>query len=176
MTRRPRKLENNVFVLNTPERILLKPGETQIIKMKIKIHLSKNSVGCCTLLQTFSVNVLKLLNSQHISRETNTANLCQPVDLPWYLTLEIFNQNINTIFQINKKQELGFFHILNDGVEEIRYIYKKNTKNTIVYTFNIKLDNCNPLDAESCLHIETIQLTLDSNQLTDFSIRRQLSV
>ena len=66
MTRRPRKLEYNVFVLYTPERILLKPGETQIIKMKIKIHLPKNSVGCCTLLQTFSVNVLKLLNCQHI--------------------------------------------------------------------------------------------------------------
>ena len=73
-TRRPRRLENNVFVLYTPEKIRLKPGETQIIKTKIKIHLPKNLVGCCTLLQAFSVNGLKLLNSQHISAETNTAN------------------------------------------------------------------------------------------------------
>ena len=124
-TRRPRWLENNIFILYTPERIRLKPGETQIIKMKIKIHLMKNSVGCCTLFQTFSVRGLKLLNSQHISAETSTANLCQPVDLPWYLTLEIFNQNRNTIFQINQRQELGFFHILNDGSEEIKHIYKK---------------------------------------------------
>ena len=35
--------------------------------MKIKIRLQKNLVGCCTLLQTFPDNGIKLLNSQHIS-------------------------------------------------------------------------------------------------------------
>ena len=35
--------------------------------------------------------------------------------LPWILTLEIFNRNMKTIFQLKKKQEIRFFVILNDG-------------------------------------------------------------
>ena len=74
-TRKPRKLENNVFVIYTPEKIKLEPGEIKPINTKVKIHLSKNLVGCCTLLKTFSDNQIKLLNSQHISMETNVLNL-----------------------------------------------------------------------------------------------------
>ena len=122
---RPKRLENNVFVLYTPERVRLKPGEIKTIKTKVKMRLPKNLIGCCTLLKTFSDDGIKLVNSQHISSESNTTNLSQPADLPWYLTLKIFNQNMNTIFQLNKKQEVGFFHIVNDGGKEIRHIYKK---------------------------------------------------
>ena len=123
--RRPRRLQNNVFVLYAPERIRLRPSEVKQIDMKIKLRLPSELVGCCTLLQTFSDNGIKLLNSQHISSESNIASANQPVDLPWSLTLEVFNRNMNTFFQVNKKQELGFFHILNDRGEEIRHIYKK---------------------------------------------------
>ena len=93
--------------------------------MKIKIRLPSHLVGCCTLLQTFSDNEIKLLNSQHISSESNTASSNQPVDIPWSLTLEVFNRNLNSIFQLNKRQEMGFFHILNDRGEKIKYVYKK---------------------------------------------------
>ena len=82
--------------------------------------MQKNIVGSCTLLQTFNENGIKLLNSQHISSE---ANICinqnypdqQRDNLlpPWILTLEIFNRNMNTIFQLKKNQEIGFFVILN---------------------------------------------------------------
>ena len=108
-TRRPMRLQNNVFVLYTPEKVTIRPREIKTIKTKLKIRLSKNLVGCCVLLRTFSGNGIKLLNSQHISTETNFASSNQPVDLPWYLTLEIFNENMNTVFQLNKKQEMGFF-------------------------------------------------------------------
>ena len=94
--------------------------------------MQKNIVGSCTLLQTFNENGIKLLNSQHISSE---ANICinqncpdqQRDDLlpPWILTLEIFHRNMNTIFQLKKKQEIGSFVILNNGGEEIRHRYKK---------------------------------------------------
>ena len=93
--------------------------------MKIKVRLPSGLVGCCTLLQTFSDNGIKLLNSQHILSESNTVSLNQPVDLSWSLTLEVFNRNLNTIFQLSKRQEMGFFHIFNDRGEEIKHAYKK---------------------------------------------------
>ena len=49
-TRRPRRLENNVFVLYAPERIRLQPGEVKNISMKLKIRLQKNIIGCCKLI------------------------------------------------------------------------------------------------------------------------------
>ena len=74
--------------------------------------MQKNIVGPCTLLITFNENGIKLLNSQHISSE---ANICinqnypdqQRDNLlpPWILTLEIFNRNMNTIFQLKKKNK-----------------------------------------------------------------------
>ena len=36
ITRRPKRLENNVFILYAPERILLQPGEVKEINMKLK--------------------------------------------------------------------------------------------------------------------------------------------
>ena len=100
--------------------------------MKLKIRMQKSIVGSCTLLQTFDENGIKLLNSQHISSEANIAiNQNYPdqqrddLPPPWILTLEIFNRNMKTIFQLKKNQEIGFFVILNNGAEEIRHRYKK---------------------------------------------------
>ena len=94
--------------------------------------MQKNIVGSCTLFQTFDENGIKLLNSQHISSEADIAiNQSYPdqkrddLPPPWILTLEIFNRNMNNIFQLKKEQEIGFFVILNDGGEEIRHRYKK---------------------------------------------------
>ena len=111
-TRRPRSLKNNVFALYSPKRIRIQPGEKINIDMKLKIRMQKNIVGSCTLLQTFDENGIKLLNSQHISLEANIAiNQSYPDqqrdDLPplWILTLEIFNRNMNNIFQLKKKNK-----------------------------------------------------------------------
>ena len=41
MTRRPRRLKNNVFVLYSPKRIRIQPGEKININMKLKIGLQK---------------------------------------------------------------------------------------------------------------------------------------
>ena len=59
-TRRPKM--NNNFILYTPEKIRLQPGETMSINMKVKIKFSKNTIGSCILLQTFSNFGLKLIN------------------------------------------------------------------------------------------------------------------
>ena len=68
-TGRPRKLENNVFVLYSPERIRLQPGEIKSINMKIKLKMSKNLVGACTLLPSLSQNDIELLNLFHIAMD-----------------------------------------------------------------------------------------------------------
>ena len=115
-TRRLRRLKNNVFALYSPKRIWIQPGEKINIDMKLKIRMQKSIVGSCTLLQTFDENGIKLLNSQHISSEANIAiNQNYPDqqrdDLPllWILTLEFFNRNMNTIFQLEKKPRNWIF-------------------------------------------------------------------
>ena len=42
--RRPKTLENDVFVLCTPERIKLQLGEIKIVAMKLHLKLLKNIV------------------------------------------------------------------------------------------------------------------------------------
>ena len=70
--RRPKKLENDVFVLYTPERIKLQPGKIKIVDMNLYLKLSKNLVGSCVLLPSRTLQNIKLLNAYHISTESLT--------------------------------------------------------------------------------------------------------
>ena len=130
ITRRPKRLENNVFILYTPEKIRLQPGESMSVNMKVKIKFSKNIIGTCILLQTFSDYGLKLMNSNTIAQEINLNiqnHLCINENNlpPWNLTFELFNKSFNNVFHLRKKQEIGYFMILNNGGKEIRFAYKK---------------------------------------------------
>ena len=71
-TRRPRRLENNVFVIYLPEKTKLQPGEMKFVNMGVKIKFSKNIAGSCTILRPLSNYGLKLLNSNTISQEFNS--------------------------------------------------------------------------------------------------------
>ena len=130
---RPKRLENNVFILYAPERIRLQPGEIKEVKMKLKLKFSKNIVGTCVLLQTFSNHGLQLLNSNSIAQSENnkimqnylTQNLDDRNLPPWFLSFELFNKNLNKIFQIRKGQEIGYFTVVNDAGKEIRHSFKK---------------------------------------------------
>ena len=143
---RPKRLENNVFILYAPERIRLQPGEVKEVNMKLKLKISRNIIGTCILLQTFSNHGLKLLNSNTIAQSENNRILQNHLngegdndDLPpWFLSFELHNKSLNKIFQIRKKQEIGYFIIVNDAGKEIRhslkiYIYIINT----IYILNI---------------------------------------
>ena len=98
-TRRPKRLENNVFVIYSPEKIKLQPGESKVVNMGVKIKFSKNIVGSCAILQSLSNYGLKLLNSGTISQEFNSnidnfLTLSENDDLPpWTLIFEIFNKS-----------------------------------------------------------------------------------
>ena len=128
--RRPKRLENNVFILYAPEKIRLQPGEMMSVNMKVKIKFSKNIIGTCILLQTFSDYGLKLMNSNMIAQEINL-NIQNHLNVnendlpPWNLTFKLFNKSFNNVFQLRKKQEIGYFMLLNDGGKEIRFAYKK---------------------------------------------------
>ena len=129
-TRRPKRLENNVFILYAPEKIRVQPGEMMSVNTKVKTKFSKIIIGTCMLLQTFSDYGLKLMNSNTIAQEIN-ANIQNHLNVnendlpPWILTFELFNKSLNNIFQIRKKQEIGYFMILNNGGKEIRFAYRK---------------------------------------------------
>ena len=131
--RRPKRLENNVFILYAPERIRLQPGEVKEVNMKLKLKISRNIIGTCILLQTFSNHGLKLLNSNTIAQSENNRILQNHLDRdedddnlpPWFLSFELQNKSLNKIFQIRKKQEIGYFIILNDAGKEIRHSFKK---------------------------------------------------
>ena len=86
--------------------------------MKPKIMLPKSVVGSCRLLKTFEENEIKLLNSNYISQRSSNDLL-----ILYILTLEVLNKNMNNIFQLKRKQEIGFFIL--DVWEEIRHQYKK---------------------------------------------------
>ena len=129
-TRRPKRLENNVFVIYSPEKIKLRPGETKIINMCVKITFSKNITGSCRILQSLTNYRLKLLNSNAISQEfnSNIQNFLTVYenDLPgWILIFELINKNFNRMIEIRKRQEIGYFFITNNAGKEIDFKYKK---------------------------------------------------
>ena len=101
--------------------------------MKLKLKISRNIIGTCILLQTFSNHGLKLLNWNTIAQSENNRILQNHLtreegndDLPpRFLSFKLYNKNLNKIFQIRKKQEIGYFIILNDAGKEIRHSFKK---------------------------------------------------
>ena len=129
-TRRPRKLENNVFVIYSPERIKLLRGEKIILNTGIKIDLPKNIEASCKILYSLSNYGLKLLNSNTISQEFNL-NIDNSLsnrenNLPsWILIFELFNKSFIQTLQIRKRQEIGYFFITNDRGKEIDFKYVK---------------------------------------------------
>ena len=120
-TKRPRRLENNVFVIYSPEKIKLQPGEMKFVNMGVKIKIPKNITGSCIILQSLSNYGLKLLNSNRQNLLTIDEN-----DLPtWTLTFELFNKSFTRTLQIRKRQEIGYFFITNDRGKEIDFKYVK---------------------------------------------------
>ena len=112
-------------MLYSPERTKLQLGGIKSINMKIKLRLPNKLAGACTLLPSLSYNNIKLLNSFHIAKDGVMASQNQPIGLPYVFALETQNQNMNRTVQLRKKQELGFFTLLNEGTEKIRHKFTK---------------------------------------------------
>ena len=131
-TRRPKRLENNVSVIYSPEKIKLQPGEKRYVNMHVKIHFSKNIEGSCRILYSLSNYGLKLLNSNTISQEINS-NIDNLLTVdennlpPWTLVFKLFNRSFTDTLQIRKRQEIGYFFITNDRGKEIDFKYVKES-------------------------------------------------
>ena len=110
-TKRPKLLENNVFVLYSPQKLKFEPGEKKTVNMGIKINFSANTAGNCRLLFGLSNCGLRLLNGTNLTGYT-------------YLHFEILNSNFTNRLQINNRQEIGYFVANNTGTE-IKYQYVK---------------------------------------------------
>ena len=110
--KRPKLLENNVFVLYSPQKLKFEPGEKKMIDMKINIEFSTNLTGSCRLLFQLANAGLQLLNSNYLSGNTN-------------LHLEIVNSNMTQTVEINRC-EIGYFTPDCVGTE-IKYEYVRET-------------------------------------------------
>ena len=111
--KRPKLLENNVFVLYSPHRLKFEPGEKKMVDMKLNIKFPTNVRGSCRLLFQLSNAGLQLQNSNYLSADTN-------------LHFEILNSNMTQTVEIKSKGEIGYFTPDCVGTE-IQYEYVKQT-------------------------------------------------
>ena len=108
--KKPKLLENNVFVLYSPQKLKFEPGEKKIVDMKLNIK--SNVTGSCRLLFQLANAGLYLQNSNYLSGNTN-------------LHFEILNSNMTQTIEIRSKHEIGYF--IPDCVgTEIKYEYVKD--------------------------------------------------
>ena len=112
-TKRPKLLENNVFVLYSPQKLKFEPGEKKMVDMKLNIKFSANVTGSCRLLFQLTNCGLHLQNSNYLSGNTN-------------LQFEIVNSNMTQTVEIKSRHEIGYFTPDCVGTE-IKYEYVKET-------------------------------------------------
>ena len=112
-TKRPMLLENNVFVLYSPQKLKFEPGEKKMVDMKLNIKFSANVTGSCRLLFQLTKSGLYLQNSNYLSGNTN-------------LHFEILNSNMTQTVEIKSRHEIGYFTPDCVGAE-IKYEYVKET-------------------------------------------------
>ena len=112
-TKRPKLLENNVFVLYSPQKLKFEPGEKKIVDMKLNIKFPANVTGSCRLLFQLANYGLYLQNSNYLTGNTN-------------LHFEILNSNMTQKVEIKSRHEIGYFTPDYVGTE-IKYEYVKES-------------------------------------------------
>ena len=110
-SKRPKLLENNVFVLYSPQKLQFQPGQKKIVDMKLNIKFPTNVTGNCRLLFQLTNAGLQLQNSNYLSGNTN-------------LHFEILNSNMTQTLGIKSKGEIGYFSPDCVGTD-IKYEYVK---------------------------------------------------
>ena len=111
--KRPKLLENDVFVLYSPQKLKFEPGEKKTVDMKLNIKFSADVTGSCRLLFQLTNAGLYLQNSNYLSGNTN-------------LHFEILNSNMTQTVEIKSKHEIGYFTPDYVGTE-IKYEYVKES-------------------------------------------------
>ena len=111
--KKPKLLENDVFVLYSPQKLKFEPGEKKMVDMQLNIKFSTNLTGSCRLLFQLTNAGLHLQNSNYLSGNTN-------------LHFEIENSNMTQTLEIKNRCEIGYFTPDCVGTE-IKYEFVKET-------------------------------------------------
>ena len=127
--RKPKQLENDVFVIFTPRRITLAPGEDINLNVGIEISLPKHLEGTVYLLSSLRNQNLQLLNSKCISQKYNHNIEIEEIfnrELqPWILILNLKNNSLINTLTVGSGKPIAFFNLYNVG-EERKYKFKKD--------------------------------------------------
>ena len=128
--RKPKLLENDVFIIFAPTKIILKPGEIINLHTEIEIYLPKFIEGTFYLLNSHINEVLRLLNSNYISQINNHNIEIEEIYKngtnipPWNLTLTLENKLLTETLMIKNRMEIGFLNFYNtEG--GIKYRFQK---------------------------------------------------
>ena len=111
--KKPKLLENDVFVLYSPQKLKFEPGEKKMVDMQLNIKFSTNLTGSCRLLFQLTNAGLHLQNSNYLSGNT-------------ILHFEIENSNMTQTVEIKNRCKIGYFTPDCVGTE-IKYEYVKET-------------------------------------------------
>ena len=116
--KRPKSLGSNLFALYLPEQIALRPEDLKKkTYMKFGVKLPNNIIGTCSLITFLEREGPSIQNSSYISTKNNIANINQPIELPWWINLGLLNRSTNnTTFRFIKRQEIGYFMTINEGI------------------------------------------------------------
>ena len=109
--KRPKLLQNDVFILFSPQKLKFEPGEKKIVDMKLNIKFPSNVTGSCKTLLQLSNAGLQLLNGNYLYGDVE-------------LKFELVNLNLTQSFTIKSKSEIGYFIPDYNGTE-IQYEFVK---------------------------------------------------
>ena len=128
--RKPKLLENDVFIIFAPRKVTLQPGEKIDLDTGIKIYLPKFVEGTVYLLNSHIEEGLKLLNSNYISQMNNRNIEMDGIYKngknmpPWNLILNLENKLFTEPLIIKSRTPIGFLNFYNVG-EKIKYKFQK---------------------------------------------------
>lgn len=127
--KKPKKLENDVFVIYSPKKITFNPGEKINLDVGIEIFLPKYVEGTTYLISSLDHN-LKLLNSKCISQKHNRnieiEEIYKKELQPWILILSLENNSLVETLTIASGKPIAFLNLYNVR-EEIKYKFKKKS-------------------------------------------------
>ena len=88
--------------------------------------------------------IIGKIKSSCILTKNNIANMKQPINLPWWINLELLNRSTNnTTFRFIKRHEIGYSVTINEGIENFKPKNKDEIKSTSVLQYDYAIVNVN---------------------------------
>ena len=115
--KRPKHIENNVFIIYMPNRTKLRPEEDVEIRMKIGISILKDIIYTVTLLPLFKKMGLKLVYYEFMTNSTAAE------DTPRKFKIKLTNIDLLKTFDLKKRQQICWFMTLNERDEQFKIVY-----------------------------------------------------